>query len=316
MPFAPTSTANPRLPYLALLMALTACYFLLARASLVLAFGHSNATPVWPPSGIALAAMLAYGYRIAPAILIGASFANLTTFIANGLGPDLSTMVMSVLIGAGNTLEALAGTWLARRYACATQPFSQLQDVYKFALIALLMCALGAVLGTSILAFGGLLSPAALTTVLLTWWVGDVGGVILLTPALLAWSRSHAPYRASLRALLALTVLAAMVAGIFARHYRADDGQGWLPYLLVLCVAWAAQQFGQRGASLCCLLIAAAAVLCTVHGLGPFAVGTLNDALIALSSFIVLCSLIGMVLSADDYERRRLHGALQGRSAA
>ncbi len=318
MPLAPTSTANPRLPYLALLMALTACYFLFARASLVLAFGHSNATPVWPPSGIALAAMLAYGYRIWPAILIGASFANLTTFIANGLGPDQSSIVISVLIGAGNTLEALAGAWLARRYACASQPYAQLQDVYKFALIALVMCAVGALLGSSILYIDGLVTAPALTTVLLTWWVGDVAGVILVTPALLAWSRAHTPaaQRNALRGVLALLLLAAMVAAIFARQYRSDDGQGWLPYLLILGVAWAAQQYGQRGASLCCLLIAAAAVLCTVHGLGPFAVGTLNDALIALASYIVLCSLIGMVLSADDYERQRLHGTVQGRNTA
>ncbi|MFC7653893.1 CHASE domain-containing protein [Pseudoduganella danionis] len=315
MPDAQPSTTT-RLPYLALVMALTACYFLFARASLLLAFAHSNATPVWPPSGIAFAAMLAFGYRVWPAILIGATFANLATFVGNGLAPDLSTNLISLLIGAGNTLEAAAGVWLARYYACGRQPFSQLQDVYKFALIGLLMCVLAAVVGSGVLYLGGMVSWTALPTVMLTWWVGDVAGVLLVTPALLAWRPAQGAYRLSWQAALAVLVLLAMITAIFARQYSAGDGEGWLPYLLILCVAWAAQRYSQRGASLCCLLIAAGAVLGTIRGLGPFAVGTLNDALIALASYVVLCSVIGMVLSADDYERHRTQERMRGQNAA
>jgi len=316
MPDPPHSSATSRLPNLALVMALTACYFLFARASLLLAFAHSNATPIWPPSGIAFAAMLAYGYRIWPAILIGATFANLATFVGNGLAPDLGTNLISVLIGSGNTLEAAAGVWLARYYGCAYQPFSQLQDVYKFALIGLAMCVLAAVLGSGVLYLGGLVSWPALPTVTLTWWVGDVAGVLLVTPTLLAWRPAQGNYPFNWRAALALLVLLGMIAAIFARHYNAGDGDGWLPYLLILCVAWAAQRYAQRGASLCCLLIATGAVLATLRGLGPFAVGTLNDALIGLASYVVLCSVIGMVLSADDYERHRLQGPMRSQNAA
>lgn len=316
MPDAPHSSATTRLPNLALVMALTACYFLFARASLLLAFAHSNATPVWPPSGIAFAAMLIYGYRVWPAILIGATFANLATFVGNGLAPDLGTNLISVLIGSGNTLEAAAGVWLARHYGCVHQPFSQLQDVYKFALIGLIMCILAAVIGSGVLYLGGLISWPALSTVMLTWWVGDVAGVLLVTPALLAWRPALGGYQPNWRGVLSLLVLFGMIIAIFARKYNAGDGDGWLPYLLILCVAWAAQRYAQRGASLCCLLIATGAVLATVRGLGPFAVGTLNDALIALASYVVLCSVIGMVLSADDYERHRLQGPMRSQNAA
>eukprot|EP01030_Chromulinospumella_sphaerica_P011950 gene11950-11744_t len=315
-PDATHHSTSARLPHLALVMALTACYFLFARASLLLAFGHSNATPVWPPSGIAFAAMLAFGYRVWPAILIGASFANLATFVGNGLAPDLGTNLISLLIGGGNTLEAAAGVWLARHYGCAQQPFSQLQDVYKFALIGLLMCVLAAVIGSGVLYLGGMVSWPALPTVMLTWWVGDVAGVLLVTPALLAWRPAQGRYRLSWAGALSLLLLIAMIGAIFARRYNAGDGDGWLPYVLILGVAWAAQRYAQRGASLCCLLIASGAVLATIRGLGPFAVGTLNDALIALASYVVLCSVIGMVLSADDYERHRLQGPMRSQNAA
>src|SRR3954468_13549138 len=105
---------------------LTLCYALVARASLLLAFAHTNATPVWPPSGIAFAAVLLLGYRAWPAILLGALAANLATFTTNGLPFNTGLVTASLLIAVGNTMEALAGAWLMRRYTDAARPLSQL----------------------------------------------------------------------------------------------------------------------------------------------------------------------------------------------
>jgi signal transduction histidine kinase/CheY-like chemotaxis protein/integral membrane sensor domain MASE1 len=307
------------------LLLLTFCYFVTARASLLLAFAHSNATPVWPPSGIALAAIVAIGYRAWPAILLGALAANLATFTANGLPFSVGLVTASLLIAVGNTLEALAGAWLLRRHTDAAQPLSQLQDVYKFALVAMAMCLISAGIGSATLVIGGLVPPSAYATVVLTWWVGDTAGVLVVAPAMLAWRRAgavrrpDAPTAPSRRrrwaeALLSLAALAALIALVFGRRYGAGDGLGWLPYVFMLCVALAAYRFGLRGASLACLVTAGGAVLGTVRGLGPFAVGTLNDSLVALESFVVLCSLIGMVLSADANERKRMNVAVRDHS--
>ncbi|HWW70945.1 MAG TPA: CHASE domain-containing protein, partial [Duganella sp.] len=122
--------------------------------------------------------------------------------------------------------------------------------------------------------------------------------------------------RAALEAALSLALLLALIAQIFLRDYSVDDHLGWLPYLFVPCVAWASHRHGLRGASTVYLCAAAGAVYGTVNGLGPFAVGTLNDALISLDSFVVLCSLIGMVLCADASERKRLQAGVREHSAA
>jgi len=313
-PVAPSDASSSPTP-LALVL-LTACYYLIANASLMLAFAHTNATPVWPPSGIAFAAILLMGQRAWPAILLGALAANLSTFTTNGVPFTTGLVTASLLIAVGNTLEALAGAWLMRRYTDTTRPLSQLQDVYKFAIVALLVCLISAGIGSTTLLLGGLVSGGAFGTAALTWWVGDVAGMLLVAPAILAWRRRRWRWPAALEAALSLVLLAALIAWIFGRRYTSDDDPGWLPYLFMVCVAWASYRYGLRGATLSCVATAGGAVLCTVRGLGPFAVGTLNDALIALDSFVMLCSLIGMVLCADASERRRMSGAVRGRSAA
>ena len=298
---------------------LALCYALVARASLLLAFANTNATPVWPPSGIAFAAILLIGYRAWPAIMVGAFAANLATFHANGLPMGGAAALASCAIAAGNTLEALAGAWLIRRYADATQPIGQLQNVYKFSLIAMAMCLVSSGIGATTLLLFGLATSGAYATVMLTWWVGDTAGVLLVTPTIIVWwmgrSRSWSR-RGALEVALSLAALLALIAMVFFRAYSPGDHLGWLPYLFVLCVAWASYRAGLRGASAVYMCAAAGAVLGTVNGLGPFAAGTLNDALISLDSFIVLCCLIGLVLSADASERKRLQTTVPEHSAA
>ena len=289
-------------------MVLALCYYLAARAGLLLAFNHSNATPVWPPSGIALGAMLLAGYRVWSGILLGALAANLASFHANGLPLDGHVITVSLLIAAGNTLESLTGAWLMRRYLQGPA-LGELPAVYKFAGVAMAMCVVSAVLGSlSLLAFG-LVPAAAYWTVLTTWWVGDTAGVLVVAPAIVVWSSwRNIPWRLPrlAEALLSLSALMMLIALVFSQHYSADGATRWMAYLFMLAIGWSSYRYGLRGTSLVCLLTAGGAVLGTTHGLGPFAVGTLNDALISLESFIVLCSLIGMILCADASERQRL----------
>jgi signal transduction histidine kinase/CheY-like chemotaxis protein/integral membrane sensor domain MASE1 len=301
------------------LMLLTLCYALIARASLLLAFAHTNATPVWPPSGIAFAAVLLMGYRAWPAIFVGALAANLATFLGNGLPFGAGVGLASSLIAAGNTLEALSGVWLIRRYIDVKQPMGQLQNVYKFALVAMAMCLVSAGIGSTTLILSGLVPATAYGTVALTWWVGDIAGVLLVAPAIIVWCVRRRPkwqWRGALEIAVSLAALVVLIVAVFGRRYAYDDGLGWLPYLFVLCVAWASHRYGLRGASLVCIMVAGGAVIGTINGHGPFAVGTLNDALIALESFVVLCSLIGMVLCADVSERKRVGDKSVSHSAA
>src|SRR5947208_14113630 len=104
---------------------LTLVYFIAGKVGLVLASLHASASPVWPPAGIALAALLMLGYRAWPAILVGAFLVNVTT---------AGIVATSLAIASGNTLEAVCGTWLLNRFAGGTTVFDRPQDVFKLAL--------------------------------------------------------------------------------------------------------------------------------------------------------------------------------------
>ena len=111
-------------PSLALL---TVVYFAAAKLGLQVAYLNPSATPVWPPTGIALAALLVLGYRASPAIWLGAFLANLAT---------TGSLVSSAGIAVGNTVEALAGAWLVNRFAGGRHAVERSADLFKFAVLA------------------------------------------------------------------------------------------------------------------------------------------------------------------------------------
>src|SRR5688572_16133830 len=135
------------LPYLGQMGLLAAAYFVAAKASLMLAIPPGYATAVWPPSGIALAALLLLGSRAWPGIWIGATLANLTV---------ASSPFVALAIGSGNTLEALAGAALVRRYIADAPPyFDRVRNVVKFVAVAALCATTAATVGVTSLALAG-----------------------------------------------------------------------------------------------------------------------------------------------------------------
>jgi PAS domain S-box-containing protein len=307
-----------RLRQLALLALLAGAYFVAARLSLLLAFPGSSASPVWPPSGIAFAALALLGRRAWPAIALGAFSANLVVFGANPAVDHLSGVLMSAGIAVGNTLEAVVGVWLMRRYGGADpRQLLQLQNVYRFAVIALVVSAMAAIIGSAALLAGSVIPSAAQWDVMSTWWIGDVAGILTVAPVLMAWFGKRKVVWTRSLALEAggtLLVMLLLAAAIFGQRLAADGMLRMLAYLFIPAIGWAAYRHGLRGATLCCVIVAGAAVIGTTRGYGPFAAGTLNDALVSLETFIALCSLIGLVLCADMDERRRQgQGQGQGR---
>ncbi|MDE2293797.1 MAG: MASE1 domain-containing protein, partial [Elusimicrobia bacterium] len=153
---------------LALQAGLAAAYFAAGKLALLLAVVHVSVTAVWPPTGIALAAVLVYGTRVWPALLLGAFMVNVTT--AGGLLPSLG-------IAAGNTLEALAGGLLVERFARGQAAFERPADILRFALLGGLAApAVSATIGVASLRLGGLTRGAPAAGMWLTWWLGDAGG--------------------------------------------------------------------------------------------------------------------------------------------
>ena len=278
---------------------LAAVYYLTARASLLLAFPGTNVSPVWPPSGIGLAAILLMGYRCWPGVFIGAFSANLAGFTEAGvlsfqlaLGPSLS-------IASGNTLEALTGAWLLGRLARDGALFSRPERAYQFAAAAAAAAAVSALVGTTTLISAGIIDPSSSATIASMWWVGDLSGILIITPFLLSWhARQRLPGSAALLEGLGL-IVALLVLLWWLFDAPADASRRVLVFVLLPCIAFCAYRYGIRGVTLVLLVIDGAAVLATIAGKGPFAAAGQQDALFALEIFIGIFSLVGLVLAAD-----------------
>ncbi|HEY9843656.1 MAG TPA: MASE1 domain-containing protein, partial [Candidatus Obscuribacterales bacterium] len=162
---------NPlRLTAPLLLLLIAMLYFGTARLGLLLALDETSASPVWPPSGLAFAAMLLLGYRIWPGILLGALLANYTGYLLHQPGqPDL---LPAFLLAIGNTLEAVIGTWLLRRLVPQRPPFGRVSDSFCFMAAALLMCLVSAGIGPLSLCATGMVPWALYSQMGFTWWLG------------------------------------------------------------------------------------------------------------------------------------------------
>src|SRR6266566_8107165 len=124
--------SNTLFSYLVEILTLFAIYFSTARLGLSVDAVSRFATLVWVPSGIAIAALLLFGYRLWPGILMGAFLVNLF----NG-----APLLVAVGIGIGNTLEALVGTYLLKRYGFSNA-LDHLRDVLVLVLLAMPLSAL------------------------------------------------------------------------------------------------------------------------------------------------------------------------------
>src|SRR6478609_8592142 len=154
-------------------------YLIAGKIGLQLASLHASASPVWPPAGIALAAILLLGYRAWPAIFVGAFLVNLTT------PGDIAT---SVAIATGNTVEAIAGAFLVNRFAGGKNVFDRPQGVFKFALAAAISAVISPAFGVTSLALAGFADWTNYGVIWLTWWLGDTTGDLLVAPLIILWS--------------------------------------------------------------------------------------------------------------------------------
>src|SRR5206468_5869239 len=157
----------------------TIVYFIAGKLGLSLAFLYASASPVWPPAGIALAVLLLLGYRIWPAIFVGAFLVNAMT---------AGNAATSLAIAVGNTLEAVCGAWLVNRFADGTSVFDRPQGVFKFALAAAVSTVVSPVFGVTSLALGGFADWKNYGAIWLTWWLGDTTGDLLIAPLIILWS--------------------------------------------------------------------------------------------------------------------------------
>jgi len=281
-------------------MGVCAGYILAAKLSLLLASVHPSATPVWPPTGIAIAALVAFGLRFWPAIFMGAFVVNVTT---------AGSVLTSAGIATGNTLEALLASLLVLRFANGKHAFDRTWDILRFALYgAVLSTAVAATFGVTSLTLGGFAPWNQYGLIWRTWWLGDAAGALIFTPFFLLWGANRSVKWTKSQfveagvALALLLITAGTLFGIFF-HARMS-GDPWT-FLCTPFLVWIAFRFGQRESSAALCVLSAFAVVGTIYGRGPFVRETPNDSLLLLQSFLGVMALMTLMFGAEVSDRRR-----------
>jgi signal transduction histidine kinase len=275
---------------------LSGVYWGAAALGLRLATVGSSVTLVWPPSGLALAALLLGGIRLWPGVLLGA-------FVANATTPGVPIAVAAA-IATGNTLEAVLGAWLLRR-ARFDSAMARIRDVLLLVFLGAAASTLAsATVGLLSLWGGTLLAPAGFARAFRTWWIGDGIGDLIFAAPLLAWGAAPRPRPTLARAAEATLLFTALtVTALYSFDVLPHVAWAVQPYALFPLLIWAALRFGPRGVATANLVVSAIAVVSTAQGHGPFARESLGQSLLLLQTFTGIVVLTSLVLGAAVAER-------------
>lgn len=275
-------------------------YFITARLGLLLGAVAGFATLVWPPSGIALAALLLFGFGLWPGVFLGAFLVNLLA----GHAP----IAVALAIASGNTLEAIAGAWLLGRVGFRPQ-LDRISDVlWLVGGAAMASTSLSALIGVASLRVSRIVPAGGTGQALQAWWLGDMVGDLVVA-SLLFTLAARPPLRARrgivVEALLLASALTAMGLLVFGNLFGGSISLPRHPYLLFPLLAWAALRYGQYGAVGSLFLASGIAVAGTALGFGPFAQPVLADSLVGLQVFMGVVATTALVLGAAIAERNR-----------
>lgn len=286
---------------LVIIFILAIVYFISGKLGLQLAFLNPSATPVWPPTGISIAAILLFGSRIWPALLIGAFAVNITT---------AGTAATSLGIAIGNTLEGIVGAYLVSRFAGGVNVFERPVDIFKYIFLAgVLSTAVSASFGVTSLAFGGFAKWSGFFPVWLTWWLGDMAGALIIAPVFILWGKSL-KVKWTLYQLLEISFLVLFISIIgqlvFGGLLPASFQNYPLAFLSIPVFVWIAFRFGPRETASAILILSAIAIFYTLKTLGPFVRDDPNESLLLLQVFMGTIFLAVMPLAAAIQEQKRL----------
>jgi anti-anti-sigma factor len=274
--------------YAARFVLVAATYYLTARLSLRVALVGSVVTPIWPPTGIAVVALLSFGVRLWPAITLAALLVN---------APINTSFAGAVLIAVGNTAAPLLAVGLL--HAAGFRPqLDRLRDALALVVLgALTSMAVSAGLGTAALLMDGTVSRSDAASTWALWWAGDATGVLVFAPILLSVGQvRQLAWQRWLEATIVIGSLALVAYFVFHSQYQDT-------YLVFPLLIWAAVRFGQLGASLAAVTVVGMTVWAAIDKAGPFANTTLLHRMLTLQTYNAVTALTSFVLAAIMTER-------------
>lgn len=290
-----------RHPYatLGLIALLTGLYLMSAKLGLALSVVGKSVTLIWPPSGLSLAALLIFSYRLWPGVALG-------SFIVNALTANIP-LITALGMATGNTLEAVVGAYLLNHIVGTPFSLDRVRHVVALIVVAAAGSTLiSATLGVFSLCAGGVVPWPNFLSVMRVWWMGDAMGDLVFAPVLLVWARRDDLRWSALRIVEAIVLfLTQLVFGllIFGGLSVALLGVRPMVFTLFPLLVWAALRFGPKGAALSTLLITLLALWGTLDQVGPFSSQTIIQEHTLLWLYVNVVAVTGLVLAASVRER-------------
>ena len=289
----------PGLSLITRVVILIAFYFVGGLVGREASFESGTVALVWPPSGIALAAILLFGYRFWPGVALGAF---LFTF-CNGSPVGFFTLGTAL----GNTVGALVCAFLLERFVQFRNSMERVRDVVGFVGLACFIgTSVNALFNVVSLCYSGAVPWENLFTSMIQWWVPNALAALVVAPLILIWgSPSAIRWRPHLIAE-AFICAAGLVFGTlisFGSWYVYGIQNYPLAYLPYPFLIWGAIRFGQRGATVGTMLVAVVAIHALLRGRGPFVTANFNDSLMLVGSYIGILAISNLFLAAIAAER-------------
>jgi|GEM_PF-2385105 len=279
--------------------------------SVMEASGGGYVTLVWPPTGIAFAAILAFGYWAWPGLALGALCVNLLS--GGPIGFTLATAI-------GNPLPALIAYFMLQQLTDPVLNLGRIRNVAWFVTVpCFLTTAVSATIGSIGLAAAGIVPFETLGPVWLLWWIGDSMGVLLVAPLLLTvkgWRATKWTAECGLELTLLFALLfifsSATLTDFFGSIHEFKLGvDQYYYYLLFPFAVWGGTRFGPKGAATTTFMIAALAIFGAVNGHGPFLLETTGETFLHMHAFLLAVSFVSLFLAAISEERQQITQALQ-----
>ncbi len=262
---------------------------------------------IWPASGVALGAMLLWGYRIWPGVFIGTFLTVMTTRDAN--------FFTSIGFSTGSTLEAFAGAWILRRIGFSNS-FRSLKDILKFALVGVMVAPIfSASIGIFVSHFSGMLANKPLPIAFRDWWFGDAIGILVVAPLILAWFsepllKGNRPGKIE-NFIAASCVLFLWVYVFDLIKLPVPSPSFQIIYVFFPFLIWAAVRYGVHGAVTANFFVVTLAVVAAETGHGPFHGDTADSRLMSLHAFNIVASVCSLYLAVIISEREKVEQALR-----
>jgi signal transduction histidine kinase len=286
---------NRRFAYAAKLLILFVIYYATAKFGLHLSAVNGFAAPVWPPSGIALAAIFILGYRYWPAIALGAFLVN------HSAG---ASVLISSGVALGNTFEAFASAYLLKNFADFRLSLQRVKDVVGFFIFGSMIGTLvSATIGSTTLVVGHAIRSGDYASTWTTWWMGDVLGDIIVAPLIFVWFYHAIPirqikFKKLAEAILLSFLLLAVATYIFHGLPVSGTDHFKFGYLVFPVLIVIALRFGQIGSISAIFSLSVLAIWFTAQGFGPFAGHQLSTSLLYLQSYLGVTAMTFMIMAA------------------